>query len=48
MKKSAVWQEFTNGGTLRFSTRIFGLVYFFIRFIAPVAILAIFITNLFV
>ena len=48
MKKSAVRQEITNGGSLKFSTRIFGLVYFFIRFIAPVAILAIFLTNLLV
>ena len=46
MKKSTVYQELTNGGTLKFSTRLFGVVYFFIRFIAPVAILAIFITNL--
>ncbi|MBR5432509.1 MAG: sodium-dependent transporter [Bacteroidales bacterium] len=46
MKKSAVRQEFTNGGTLRFSTRLFGVVYFFIRYIAPLAIIAIFITNL--
>lgn len=48
MKKSEVRQEITNGGSLKFSTRIFGLVYFFIRFIAPVAILAIFLTNLLV
>jgi NSS family neurotransmitter:Na+ symporter len=46
MKKSVVYQELTNGGTLKFSTRVFGVVYFFIRYIAPVAILAIFVTNL--
>ena len=46
MKKSAVREEFTNGGTLRFSSRLFGVVYFFIRYIAPVAIIAIFLTNL--
>ena len=46
MKKSTVREELTNGGSLRFSTRLFGVVYFFIRFIAPVAILTIFITNL--
>ena len=46
MKKSAVREELTNGGTLKFSTRLFGLVYFFIRYIAPLAILAIFLTNL--
>jgi NSS family neurotransmitter:Na+ symporter len=46
MKKSVVYQELTNGGTLKFSTRVFGVVYFFIRYIAPVAIIAIFVTNL--
>ena len=46
MKRSTVREELTNGGSLKFSTRLFGVVYFFIRFIAPVAILAIFITNL--
>ena len=46
MKKSTVREEITNGGKLKFSSKIFGVVYFFIRYIAPVAILAIFITNL--
>ena len=46
MKKSAVREEITNGGKLKFSSKLFGVVYFFIRYIAPVAILAIFITNL--
>ena len=46
MKKSAVREEITNGGELKFSSKLFGVVYFFIRYIAPVAILAIFITNL--
>ena len=48
MKKSAVREEITNGGKLKFSSKLFGVVYFFIRYIAPVAIIAIFVTNLLV
>lgn len=46
MKKSDVKDEFTNGGTLKGNARIFDVVYFFIRFIAPVVIVVIFATNL--
>ena len=46
MKKAEVRDEFTNHGTLRFNDRLFGLVYFFIRFIAPTVIMVIFISNL--
>ena len=46
MKKSAVRDEFTNGGSLKTSARIFGVVYFLIRYIAPPVILVIFVTNL--
>ncbi len=46
MKKVDVRDEFTNGGTLRGNSRIFGLAYFLIRYIAPLAIIVIFLTNL--
>lgn len=46
MKRSDVRDEFTNGGSLRGNSRIFGVVYFIIRYLAPVTILTIFITNL--
>ena len=46
MSRTAVRDEFTNGGTLRGNSRIFGFVYFLIRYVAPLVILTIFITNL--
>ncbi len=46
MSREHVWKEFTNDGTLKFNCRMFSLVYFLIRFIAPVGILVIFVTNL--
>ncbi|MCF0176960.1 MAG: sodium-dependent transporter [Bacteroidales bacterium] len=45
MKKGDVKEEFTNGGTLAANGRIFNILYFVIRWIAPVAILLIFISN---
>jgi len=39
MKKEDVYDEFTNGGTIH--RRLFGVSYFLIRYICPVAILAI-------
>lgn len=47
MKRSDVYDEFTNGGTLNGNSRVFGLVYFLIRYVAPVAIIVIFLTNIF-
>ena len=47
MKKSVVRDEFTNGGTLKSSVRIFGVFWFLVRYIAPLVILTIFVTNLF-
>ncbi len=44
MSRADVRDEFTNGG--RCNVRIFGLVYFLIRFVAPVGIVAVFFTNL--
>ena len=46
MKRETVWNEFTNGGSLRGSVRLFGVVWFLIRYVAPLVILTIFVTNL--
>lgn len=46
MPRPAVWDEFTNGGSLAGNRRIFGAVWFLIRYIAPLVILTIFVTNL--
>lgn len=46
MKKSDVIDEFTNSGTLRGNARLSGFIYFLIRWLAPVAILIIFLSNL--
>ena len=47
LKKTDVYDEFTNGGTLSRNSKIFGVLWFLIRYIAPVAIIAIFISGLF-
>lgn len=44
MSKADVRDEFTNGGTV--NTRLFGIAYFLMRFVAPVGILVVFVTNL--
>ena len=44
MSKADVRDEFTNGGTV--NVRLFDVVYFLMRFVAPVGILVIFATNL--
>ena len=46
MKKSDVWEELTNGGTLSGTRKLFPVIYFLIKYIAPVVIAAIFITGL--
>ena len=46
MKKSEVYDELTNGGTLRPNVRCFGVLYFIIRYLAPAVIGIIFVTNL--
>lgn len=48
LKKTDVYDEFTNGGTLTTNVRIFGVLWFLIRYVAPVAIITIFVTNLLV
>ena len=47
MKKTDVRDEFTNGGSIRTNNRMFGTVYAIIRYVAPIAVLTIFISNLF-
>ena len=46
MKTSDVRDEFTNGGTIRSNEFWFKTVYFLIRYVAPAAIVMIFVTNL--
>jgi len=46
MSRDDVYDEFTNGGTLRTNARVFGVVRFLIRFVAPVGIVIVFLTNL--
>ena len=45
MKRADVWDELTNGGSKRFNTRIFGPVYFIIRYLAPIAVLLVFLST---
>lgn len=45
MSKADIRDELTNGGTC--NVRLFGLVYFLMRYLAPVGILVVFLTNLF-
>lgn len=44
--RQAVRDEFTDGGRLKFNAAIFDAVYFMIKWVAPVVILVIFVTNL--
>ena len=46
MKREEVRREFTNEGSLRRSGRLFPVIYFMIRYVAPLVILVIFVTNL--
>jgi len=45
MSKDKVRDEFTNNGTIKANVRLFSLMYFFIRYVAPIAIILIFLTN---
>ena len=47
MTGSDMLDEFTNGGTLRFNKKVYPFFRFLVRYIAPVGLLAIFLTNLF-
>lgn len=46
LKKTDIYDEFTNGGTLSANARIFGILWFIIRYVAPVAIIIIFVSGL--
>ena len=46
LKKTDVYDEFTNGGTLSRSAKLFGLLWFLIRYVCPIAIIAIFLSGL--
>ena len=47
LKKTDIYDEFTNGGSLRFNVKIFGVLWFIIRYVAPLAVILIFISGLF-
>lgn len=47
LKKTEIYDEFTNSGTLSKNAKLFGVVWFLIRFIAPLAIISIFAFSLF-
>ena len=46
LKKTDVYDEFTNGGTLSTNAKIFGVLWFLIRYICPLAIILIFVSGL--
>ncbi len=46
LKKTDVYDEFTNGGTLSKNARLFAVLWFLIRYICPIAILAIFLSGI--
>ena len=46
MKKTDVYDEFTNGGSLSTNAKIFGVLWFLIRFVCPLAIISIFISGI--
>lgn len=46
LKKTDIYDEFTNGGTLNRNAKLFGVLWFLIRYVCPLAIIAIFITGL--
>ena len=47
MSRSDVYDEFTNGGTLKANVALFRTVWFLIRYVAPVGIVVVFLTTLF-
>ena len=46
LKKTDIYDEFTNGGSLRTNVKIFGILWFLIRYICPVAIAVIFLLGI--
>ena len=47
LKKTDVYDEFTNGGTLSRNAKIFGVLWFLIRYICPLTIITIFLSGIF-
>ena len=46
LKKTDVYDEFTNGETLSRNAKLFGVLWFLIRYICPLAIISIFVSGL--
>ena len=46
LKKTDVYDEFTNGETISRNVKIFGVLWFLIRYICPLAIISIFLYGL--
>jgi NSS family neurotransmitter:Na+ symporter len=46
LKKTDIYDEFTNGGSLRTNVKIFGILWFLIRYICPIAIAVIFVLGI--
>ena len=46
MSRADVYEEFTNGGTLKANVAIFKTIWFLIRYVAPVGIIVVLLTNL--
>ena len=45
MKKEDVWDEVTNGGRKTLNVKVFDVIYFLIKWVAPICVLSIFVTN---
>ena len=45
MKKEDVWDEITNGGRKTLNAKVFNVIYFLIKWVAPICVLSIFVTN---
>ena len=46
LKKADIYDEFTNGGTLSTNAKLFGVLWFLVRYICPVAIITIFLLGI--
>lgn len=46
LKKTDIYDEFTNGGTLSANAKVFGVLWFLIRYVAPIAIVLIFLSGI--
>ncbi|MBO5980587.1 MAG: sodium-dependent transporter, partial [Bacteroidales bacterium] len=45
LKKTDIYEEFSNGGSLRTNVKIFGILWFLIRYVCPVAVAVIFLLG---